>query len=245
MGNGVSAKDFEERELGEAHLDSSSPNVIDSKSVSHDKLKLVRRGKTWYFVSKYNKKQEFAYAVETRRQFVGSTQVIVNKEGSVIALFQKSTSWKGKGTRTLIYRPLQTFENQQPSSEVYKENELKKKTAQNLQEFYLFARQQSSPASKCDSSYALLQVNAVYNDPDFAQFQEPPLYRAAKVTGGKGFCAAVMDGADAGGETLLGKITSHDAEVSNGVDILAVIALGLSVNQTGQSARGVGTSGVV
>jgi hypothetical protein len=248
MGNKAStsnSKGLADRALGEAHLDSSSPKVIHPNCVSHDQLKLVRKGKVWYTIRSHDQTHEFLFAIETRRQFAGSTQVIVDDKGSIIVIFQRSMSWKGTGIRTLIYRPMPTFDDQQPSPEVYKESELKKKNAADLPKYYLFARQQSSPASKCDASYALLQVNIVYNDPDFAKFQEPPLYRAAKIDGDNSFLGAVMDGTVSGGATLVGKITTTTAHVANGVDMLAVVALGLSVNQSGKSARGVDSSGVV
>jgi hypothetical protein len=97
----------------------------------------------------------------------------------------------------------------------------------------------------CPSPYR--QVHVVYNDPDFAKFQEPPLYRATKVSGSGmgagGFAAAVLDGSNP--EILLGKVTTNDVEIANGVDMIAAICLGLSVNQSGKSARGVANSGVV
>lgn len=262
MGNTAAiAKGFEDRELGEAHLDASSPKVIDSRCVTRKQSRLVRKGKQWYLLSKYNDdndddatdgKEEFVFGITKKRQFAGVTQVIVDQKDEIMALLQTTTNG-GKGTTTLVYRPTQTFENQLPSLEVYTEKELKKKTKEkkkeDLPKYYLFARIQSSAASKCDANYALLQVHEVYNDPDFAKFQDPPLYRAAKVISGgmgsPGFAAAVMDGTDHGGETLLGKVTTSEAELSNGVDIIAVLCLALSVNQSGTSAKGVDASGVV
>lgn len=242
MGNAAATKDFEERELGEAHLDSSSPKAIDSQCVSHDNLRLVQKNRNWYYVSKHTGKEEFVFGIQKQCQFAGSTQVIVDKEGATIAVLQ--TIRNGQGIKTLVYRTTETFENQQPSVELYKEKEQKK---QDLQKFFLFARVQSSAASKCDGNYALLQVHVVYNDPDFAKFQEPPLYRAAKVSGGGigggPFASVVMDGSNP--ETILGKVTSSEAEIANGVDIIATICLGLSVNQSGKSTRGVADSGVV
>ena len=100
-----------------------------------------------------------------------------------------------------------------------------------------------------DDAIAELDEAILENDPDFAKFQDPPLYRAAKVISGgmgsPGFAAAVMDGTDHGGETLLGKVTTSEAELSNGVDIIAVLCLALSVNQSGTSAKGIDASGVV
>lgn len=244
------AKGFEDRELGEAHLDASSPKVIDSRCVTNREMQLIRKGSKWYSLSSHEedvpKKEEFVFGITKQRQFAGATQVIVDDKNSIIAILQ--TTAAGRGIKTLIYRPQETFENQQPTMEIYTEKELKKKNRkEELPKFYLFARIQSSAASKCDANYSLLQVHAVYNDPDFAKFHDPPLYRAAKVCGGGGsaFAGAVMDGTDHGGETLLGKVTTSEAKLSNGVDIIAVICLALSVNQSGKSARGVDMSDVV
>jgi hypothetical protein len=243
MGN-TSAKDFEERELGQAYLDSSSPKVIDSRCITNDTTRLVQKGnKKWYYVSKHDgQKEEFMFAIQKQRYFVGTTQVIVDEKDSILAVLQ--TTRVGKANKTLVYRPSQTFDEQEPTVEVYKEKERIK----DHPKLYLFARIQSSGASKCDATYSLLQVHVVYNDPDFAKFQDPPLYRAAKVSGGMGgagFAAAVMDGSSPGGETLLGKIRAGEAEIGNGVDIIATICLALSVNVSGNSARGVAKSGVV
>jgi len=245
MGNVATAKDFEDRELGEAHLDASSPKIIDSRCVSNAQLRLVQKNKKWYSVSKENNKEEFLFGVQNQtRPFAANVQVIVDDKSTPMAVLQTTRS--GNGIKTLIYRPTETFEDQQPTLEIYKEKELKKA---DLPKYYLFARIQTSAASKCDANYALLQVNVVYNDPDFAKFQEPPLYRAAKVSGigmgARNFIGAVMDGTDHGGETLLAKVASKDAEVANGVDIIATICLALTVNQSGSSARGVADSGVV
>ncbi len=245
MGNAVPAKGFEDREFGDAHLDSSSPKVIDSRCVSNSQIRLVFKGKKWYSMSNHNENEDFVFGITKKRQFAGATQVIVDQNDSIMAVLQ--TTQNGRGIKTLLYRPTATFENQPPTMELYTEKERKKKTE--LPKFYLFSRIQSSAASKCDANYALLQVHEVYNDPDFAKFQDPPLYRAAKVTSGgmgaPGFAAAVMDGTDHGGETLLGKVAMAQAELANGVDIIAVICLALSVNQSGTSARGVDNSGVV
>jgi hypothetical protein len=264
MGNNPSSanNDTDERNLGVAHLDASSPKVIHSRCVSNDEMKLILKGNSWYSINKEGNpnKEELCFRMETGKEFDGSTQLIRDDKGVIVALFQKSNTWTGKGIRTLVYRPIPTFDDQQHTQEVYKASVLKKQEKKKLSKkgggihddlakYYLFARIQSSAASKCDASYALLQVNIVYNDPDFAKFQEPPLYRAAKVINTKadpsGFRGIVMDGMDHGGETVLGKVTTKTAHVSNGVDILAVIALGLSVNQSGKSARGVDSSDVV
>ena len=246
------AKGFEDRELGEAHLDASSPKVIDSRCVTNREMRLIRKGTKWYSISSHEEddgkggKEELVFGITKNRQFAGATQVIVDAQDKVIAILQ--TTAAGRGIKTLIYRPQETFENQQPTMEIYTEKELKKKNRkEELAKYFLFARIQSSAASKCDANYSLLQVHAVYNDPDFAKFHDPPLYRAAKVLGGGGsaFAGAVMDGTDHGGETLLGKVTFSEAHLSNGVDIIAVICLALSVNQSGKSARGVDMSDVV
>ena len=262
MGN-VTAKELNDRELGQAYLDSSSNKLIHSRCVTNDITKLIQKRKTWYYVSKRQQHddddddhpstsaQQFVFAIQKRKYFDGTTQVIVDDEDCILAVLQ--TKKVGKSTnKTLVYRTCPTFDGQDPTMEVYKESELKKKKNAKevlLPKLYLFARIQSSGISKCDATYALLQVDVVYNDPDFAKFQDPPLYRAAKVTGGSAttrFSAAVMDGCDpAGGETLLGKVTSTEAELANGVDMIATICLALSVNQSGSSARGVGSSGVV
>lgn len=260
MGNSVIAKGFEDRELGEAHLDASSPKVIDSRCVTNREMQLIRKGNKWYSLSnheeddddntKRKKEETMVFGITKKRQFVGGTQVLVDEKDSIIAILH--TSAAGRGFKTLVYRPRETFENQQPTMEIYTEKELqaKKKKNEDVPKFYLFARIQSSAASKCDANYSLLQVHEVYNDPDFARFHDPPLYRAAKVLGGGGalgsaFAGAVMDGTDHGGETLLGKVTISEALLSNGVDIIAIICLGLSVNQSGKSARGVDKSDVV
>ena len=60
---------------------------------------------------------------------------------------------------------------------------------------------------------------------------------------GGAFGAVVLDGSNP--ETVLAKVTSKTAQIANGVDIIAAICLGLSVNQSGKSARGVDASGVV
>ena len=245
------AKGFEDRELGEAHLDASSPKVIDSRCVTNREMRLIRKGNKWYSMPNHDEgKEAMVFAITKQRQFAGATQVIVDEKEAVIAILQ--TSPAGKGFKTLVYRPRETFENQQPTTEIFTEKEIKRKQQrkEELPKFYLFARIQSSAASKCDANYSLLQVHEVYNDPDFAKFHDPPLYRAAKVLGGGGglgsnFAGAVMDGTDHGGETLLGKVTVSEAQLSNGVDIIAVICLGLSVNQSGKSARGVDMSDVV
>jgi hypothetical protein len=152
MGNAATTNDFEQRELGEAHLDSSSPKAIDSRCVSHDNLRLIQKNKKWYYVSKHNGKEDFLFGIQKQRQFAGSTQVIVDEKGSTIAVLQ--TTRNGLGIKTLVYLPTETFENQQPTVELYKEKERKKK--QDLQKLFLFARMQSSAASKCDGNYALL-----------------------------------------------------------------------------------------
>ena len=177
------------------------------------------------------------FAITRQRQFAGNTQVLLDSKGSTLAVLQ--TTKQGKGIRTLVYRPTTTFEGQQPALELYKEKEIQKKK-DSLPKFYLFSRIQSSAASKCDASYALLQVHVVYNDPDFAKFQDPPLYRGAKMGHN---CFAVMDGTDE--ENLLAKVTASEAELANGVDMVATICLAMSVNQSGKSARGVDQSGVV
>jgi hypothetical protein len=160
MGNAASANsDLEERELGEAYLDSSSPKAIDSRCVSHDKLRLIHKSnKAWCSVSKHDGKEDFVFGIGKQPQFAGNAQVIVDDKGATIAVLQ--TTRNGQGIKTLVYRPTETFENQQPTMELYKEKELKKKEKKkqtdSLPKFYLFARMQSSAASKCDGNYALL-----------------------------------------------------------------------------------------
>ena len=168
MGNTVTSDDFEKRQLGEAHLDASSPKVIDSRCVTHnDNMKLVLKGgKSWYYLSKHDNRNEeiFVFGIQKQRQFAGSaTRVIVDNHKqtggattTTIAVLQ--TTQTGKGIKTLIYRPTETFENQQPTMELYSEKERKKaeKNKQELPKLFLFSRVQSSAASKCDANYALL-----------------------------------------------------------------------------------------
>ena len=266
-------------------MDSSSPHVLHPNCVSNRELRLVhRRGTKWYVLQQNEEgggsgshekeaaKEEFLFSMESPKQgaslFSGSsTQVIVDSQGTVLALLQKTS--KGRRIQTLIYRPIPTFDGQPPSMEIYKESVLKKyeeastttgtrrkatNTPAALPQYYLFARQLSNPASNPskttfgDSSYALLQVDVVYNDPDFAKFKEPPLYRAvtvrggASTTGGGGSMAIIMDGSTTntttsstapvtGGDTtspttILGTVTKTHAHISNGVDLIAVLTLG-------------------
>ena len=214
--------------------------------------------------------KDFLFAMESPKQqgvFSGSsTQVIVDSKGTVLALLQKTS--KGRKIQTLIYRPIPTFDGQSPAMEIYKESVLKKYEAADstttrnkalppLPKYYLFARQLCNPAANPsskttfgDSSYALLQVDVVYNDPDFAKFKEPPLYRAVTVRGGggsgsttTGITAIIMDGStntvassmapmtDGGTTsptTILGTVTKTHATISNGVDLIAVLTLGSS-----------------
>jgi len=222
--------------------------------------------------------KDFLFAMESPKQqgvFSGSsTQVIVDSKGTVLALLQKTS--KGRKIQTLIYRPIPTFDGQSPAMEIYKESVLKKYEAADLTttkatrnkalpplpKYYLFARQLSNPAANPskttfgDSSYALLQVDVVYNDPDFAKFKDPPLYRAVTVRGGGGsrsttggITAIIMDGStntavtasssmaapvttDGGNNTspttILGTVTKTHATISNGVDLIAVLTLGSS-----------------
>lgn len=219
--------------------------------------------------------KDFLFAMESPKQqgvFSGSsTQVIVDSKGTVLALLQKTS--KGRKIQTLIYRPIPTFDGQSPAMEIYKESVLKKyeaadsttttKASRNkalppLPKYYLFARQLSNPAANPsskttfgDSSYALLQVDVVYNDPDFAKFKEPPLYRAVTIRGGgstTGTTAIIMDGStntavttsssmaapvttDGGNTpptTILGTVTKTHANIANGVDLIAVLTLGSS-----------------
>lgn len=247
MGN-AAAKEFAERELGQAYLDASSNKVISSDCVTNDRTQLVRKGNSWYIVSQQETAvDDLSFAMQRKsRYFEGNTQVVVNAKGQMIALLQ--TRKNNKAMKTLVYRREPVFDGQQADKDVYREREQKESPDEAHPLWYLHGRIQASGASKCDATYALLEVHAVYNDPDFAKFQEPPLYRAAKVKGsvmGVGFVGAVMDGSDPGGETLLGKVTPTEAELANGVDIVAVLALAATVNQTGSSARGAQKSGVV
>eukprot|EP00539_Tryblionella_compressa_P021218 CAMPEP_0178888998 /NCGR_PEP_ID=MMETSP0747-20121128/17493_1 /TAXON_ID=913974 /ORGANISM="Nitzschia punctata, Strain CCMP561" /LENGTH=127 /DNA_ID=CAMNT_0020558391 /DNA_START=27 /DNA_END=410 /DNA_ORIENTATION=+ len=112
---------------------------------------------------------------------------------------------------------------------------------------YLFACIKNIGVSKCsDASYSLLQVHEIYNDPDFAKFGEP-LYTASKINGTKQFAATIRAGTDQ--SNLLGKIgqigsgKKMQAEISDGVDVIAAICLGLSVNQPGTSTSSDGLSG--
>eukprot|EP00934_Nitzschia_sp_Nitz4_P005400 Nitzschia sp. Nitz4//scaffold26_size159584//45046//45795//NITZ4_002480-RA/size159584-processed-gene-0.189-mRNA-1//1//CDS//3329545049//5390//frame0 len=249
MGNGASAAaakhELEDRELGQAHVDASSEKVIDSNAVTSSTTQLVKKGKAWYMKSNHGGSDTIVFSITKQRQFASTVkapiQVLVDRDGDLIAVLQQRS--RGKAKYTLIFRPTPTFDGQEPYPDLYKEKEQDKGHAK----LYLFSRIQTSGASNCDATYALLQVHVVYNDPDFASFHDPPMYRAAKVTGGGGtpFLGAIMDGTDPGGETLLGRITAGTAEIANGVDIIATILLGLTVNASGSSARGTAHSGVV
>lgn len=254
MGNAAVKHEFDKRELGQAHLEASTSNkVIDSNCVTNgDVTNFVRRGNSWYQLPRYqeehNGKEDLVFSITRQRIFASTyhTQVIVDEKNSIIAVLQLRT--KGKAITTLVFRPIPAFDGQEPYMDIYKEKEQGK----NHPKLYLFAKIQTSGASRCDATYSLLEVHVVYNDPDFAKFQDPPLYRAAKVTGapklvggGIGFVAAVMDGSDPGGENLLGKFTSNEAQIAGGVDMIAAICLAQSVNASGSSARGAAVSGVV
>lgn len=229
MGN-AAAKEFEEKELGEASIDESkslNPKLITTESIKFTRKKIGMSNDVEFEVEETND-----VWLTGKTNMFGSKMSMYDSEGNYIATVKTKKGFSSDVSS--VYKPVPTYEGQ---------TALPDKKGPNDEPYYLFA--------VINSEHGMASGSATYNIVTGEENGEPtlePLYKATKISTMK-FMALVETVVD---DIVVGKIAEASGfsskvmvQVAPGVDFAALTLVGQAVVPGGSSAGAMAGAGVV